>query len=324
SGYWWAQGSKPLGPSEFLTELHEHAQANGNPPQLWEPAPTGENPLLAEPVQRQWPADPLGARRAAVRAGADLVTAAGLGAPDLEAAEREAAEHGVDASWFTHARLLLAEREKLRGSGEIAVPVPQRLSVSQLVGLHRDPAELAAQLHRPMPRPPAPMARRGTAFHAWLERRFTADSLLDLDEMPGATDADAASDAELPALREAFERSEWGQRVPARVEVPFAMMLAGVELAGRMDAVFAPNSDTDRAIWDVIDWKTGAVPSGDAARAAAVQLAAYRLAWARLAQVPLHQVRAGFHYVRANRTHRPVDLLDADGLAALITALPAA
>ena len=55
-----------------------------------------------------------------------------------------------------------------------------------------------------------------------------------------------------------------------------------------------------------------------------MQLAAYRLAWAELAGVPLEQVRAAFHYVRVGSTVRPVDLLDADGLAALITALPVA
>ncbi|HEY0698652.1 MAG TPA: hypothetical protein VGD43_12680, partial [Micromonospora sp.] len=58
------------------------------------------------------------------------------------------------------------------------------------------------------------------------------------------------------------------------------------------------------------------------AEAAAVQLAAYRLAWAELAGVPVDQVRAAFHYVRDGVTVRPVDLLDADGLAALVAGLP--
>jgi DNA helicase II / ATP-dependent DNA helicase PcrA len=71
----------------------------------------------------------------------------------------------------------------------------------------------------------------------------------------------------------------------------------------------------------VVDWKTGNRPRGVAAAAAGVQLAAYRLAWARLRSIPLEQlpmIRAAFHYVRANETVAPVDLLDADGLAALI------
>ena len=53
-----------------------------------------------------------------------------------------------------------------------------------------------------------------------------------------------------------------------------------------------------------------------------MQLAAYRLAWAELAGVPVERVRAAFHYVRDGETVRPADLLDADGLAALITGVP--
>ena len=72
----------------------------------------------------------------------------------------------------------------------------------------------------------------------------------------------------------------------------------------------------------MVDWKTGAEPTGNAMRAAAVQLAAYRVAWAELAECPPDRVRAAFHYVRSGRTIAPVDLLDADGLVALVSALP--
>ena len=66
--------------------------------------------------------------------------------------------------------------------------------MSRLVELAADPAGLAARLRRPLPLPPNPHARRGTAFHAWLEQRFGAAQLLDLDELPGAADEGAASD----------------------------------------------------------------------------------------------------------------------------------
>ena len=56
--------------------------------------------------------------------------------------------------------------------------------------------------------------------------------------------------------------------------------------------------------------------------AVAVQLAAYRLAWSALADVPLDKVRAAFYYVRHDRTVRPADLLDEDGLKALIARIP--
>ncbi len=57
--------------------------------------------------------------------------------------------------------------------------------------------------------------------------------------------------------------------------------------------------------------------------ALSVQLAAYRLAWAALAGCPPDQVRAAFHFVRPGVTLRPADLLDADGLHALVAAVPA-
>ena len=55
-----------------------------------------------------------------------------------------------------------------------------------------------------------------------------------------------------------------------------------------------------------------------------MQLAAYRLAWAELAGVEVARVSAAFHWVATGGTERPADLLDAAGLAALITDLPRA
>jgi DNA helicase-2/ATP-dependent DNA helicase PcrA len=150
----------------------------------------------------------------------------------------------------------------------------------------------------------------------WLEKRFGSRALLDVDELPGAAD-DGADDADFLVLREAFERSEWVDRTPAEVEVPFEMVIAGTVIRGRMDAVFGSDADG----WLIVDWKTGAQPSGAAARAAAVQLAGYRLAWARLRHIPddqLHRVGAAFHYVRSGVTVAPADLLDAAGLQALV------
>jgi len=84
-------------------------------------------------------------------------------------------------------------------------------------------------------------------------------------------------------------------------------------------------SDSPDGGFDVVDWKTGRPPqSGDEQRAVAVQLAAYRLAWAGLAGVDVSEVRAAFYYVRQDVTVRPADLLDRDGLTALIEDVPVA
>jgi len=55
---------------------------------------------------------------------------------------------------------------------------------------------------------------------------------------------------------------------------------------------------------------------------AVIQLAVYRLAWAEIAKIPLDKVRAAFHYVGSEESIRPSDLLDQDGLLALIRSVP--
>ena len=219
---------------------------------------------------------------------------------------------GRIAEWRHDVDVLLAERARLAGGDTIEVALPRQLSVSQLVELQRDPDELARQLRRPLPRRPAPLARRGTAFHTWLEQRWQAQTLLDVDELPGAADEDA-DDADFAALRAAFEASEWANRTPAEIEVPFEMAVeTGSSAAGWT------RCSANRDGWTVVDWKTGATPRGADADAAAVQLAAYRLAWAALSGAPLDAIGAAFHYVRSGETVAPVDLLDADGLRRLI------
>ncbi|PPK63439.1 UvrD-helicase domain-containing protein [Actinokineospora auranticolor] len=312
SGHWWARtGGKPRGPSDFLTELADYPDLVDT----WveEPEEDAENPLAAVVKSAQFPADPLRGRRSDVATGAAMVRA------ELAAlrAGHEFDDDPDDADgWVRDTDVLLAERAAAGHREEITLP--DHLTVSQLVELAADPERLARKLRRPLPYPPNPVARRGTAFHAWLERRFGSRALLDLDELPGAADDEAAPDTDLEVLRVAFLRSDWAGRTPHEVEVPFSTEIDGVGVRGRMDAVFL---DPDGG-WTVVDWKTGRVPEADVLPALSVQLAAYRLAWASLSGVPLDQVRAAFHYVRHNTTLRPVDLLDADGLRALLRSVP--
>ncbi|GAA0507076.1 ATP-dependent DNA helicase [Paractinoplanes deccanensis] len=345
SAYWWGDGVKrPRGPSVFLDEIRTACDEGAGVVDVWtpEPAPGATNPADQQERRVEWPSDPLGRRRPAMAAAADLIRRM-IAQPDPSAAEAfaELAEHdpevlaraGLAAElvgipgdgdpdvdrWRREADLLLAEREeRARRDGPIEVALPAHLSVSQLVVLRRDPQALARSLRRPLPPRPMPHARRGTAFHSWLEQRFGTERLIDIDELPGAADDDAAADEELAALQAAFLESEWAGRTPVEVEVPFATTIAGVVVRGRMDAVFAESANR----YDVIDWKTGRRPEGADAEAAAVQLAAYRIAWASLAGVPVNRVRAGFHYVREQVTVRPVDLLSAEELAALVERIP--
>jgi DNA helicase II / ATP-dependent DNA helicase PcrA len=226
------------------------------------------------------------------------------------------------AAWERDTDLLLAERAQWRSAEAVTVALPRRLPVSSLVTMATDPGRLAQQVRRPMPRPPAPLAHRGTEFHRWLEQRFGPQRLIDPGDLFGAADsgAEPGSGEDLAALRERFEAGEWSGRWPCEVEVPFETLIGGRLIRGRIDAVFA---DAPGGGFDVVDWKTGRQPgSADEERAVAVQLAAYRLAWAALAGVPVEQVRAAFYHVADAVTVRPADLLDEAGLAALIEAIP--
>jgi DNA helicase II / ATP-dependent DNA helicase PcrA len=344
SGYWWGEGTAPLGPSVFLTEVRAACEAGAGAVRGWaeQPAEDEDNPLLAHLDEADWPTTSAGQYYEAVSSAARLVDAArepkgrpavvneerGSEAPERrattadsggpEASGMSRAEQELLAAWELDAGLLLAERDRQRrrGHGPLPVQLPASLSVSALVTLARDPDELARQVRRPMPRPPARQARRGTAFHRWLEERFGQQRLIGDDELftePGE------SDDGLIELRARFEAGEWGGRWPREVEVPFDMLLGDRQIRGRIDAVFADHDDG----FDVVDWKTGQPPRTEADReAVAVQLAAYRLAWAELAGVAPDKVRAAFYYVRHDLTVRPADLLDEAGLIALIDRVP--
>jgi DNA helicase-2/ATP-dependent DNA helicase PcrA len=112
--------------------------------------------------------------------------------------------------------------------------------------------------------------------------------------------------------------AHWATRQPYRVEIPFERSIDGTILRGRMDAVYKNGDGT----FDVVDWKTGSAKSGDELVNAAIQLAVYRLAFAEIEGISLEKVRAAFHYVSSEETVRPSDLLDYDGLLALINRVP--
>ncbi len=327
------------------------------------PPPDTPNPFTDNPPTATWPRDPLGKRRADIEHAAALVRAAladlreeqrraarGIQAEldlglDLRSGATAAAEPttvpfadlsddietvagesdsddpdpegwaaDVDALLAEHAAAAQATRE---------VELPGQLPATALVDLQADPAKLAARLRRPLPYPPSPYARRGTAFHAWLQRWFGASRLLGVDELPGASDT-GDTDADLVRLQEAFLASPWADRNPVEVEVSFETTLAGTVLRGRMDAVFREPDGR----WVVVDWKTGAEPKPAEEAAVAVQLAVYRVAWARLlaqrtgateAEM-LDRIGAAFHYVRTGRTIAPEHLPGPGELAGLIGA----
>jgi DNA helicase-2/ATP-dependent DNA helicase PcrA len=218
--------------------------------------------------------------------------------------------------WQRDAGLLLDETRRRR-QRVVDVAVPSRLTTSQIVALARDEDAFAAALARPMPMAPVAQATRGSRFHRWVEELHSVAPLLESDDLPGAEDADI-NDEELAELQRQFLADGWGDRRPVAVEAQFEMVVGGRLVRGRIDAVYRDGDDR----YDVIDYKTGAVPTGREFEAAALQLSIYRLAWADLAGVDPAAVIAGFLYVRTGLVKRPDRLLDRDELAAILNASP--
>jgi DNA helicase-2/ATP-dependent DNA helicase PcrA len=349
SAHHWAEtGSTPKGPSDFLLEL-KHASESADSPahgavdiDRWDDPPEVDavNPFtdtieqgaaLVRAALKELSAQPetvtAEARENSSAAGGDIEVIVG-GPSDMNAPPDGAGNEGMDPSddpdgWAADVDALLAEYEAAQAIAQV-VELPGQIAATALVELRADPAKLAARLRRPLPFPPNPLARRGTAFHAWVQRWFGADRLLGLDELPGAADngVDAGADAELTKMQDAFLNSPWAHRSPLEVEIPFETSIAGTVIRGRMDAVFAEPGGG----WIVVDWKTGAEPSAADEPVVAMQLAVYRLAWARLMaareggteQEMLERIGAAFHYVRSGRTIAPTELPGPDELAELI------
>ncbi|WP_347037494.1 PD-(D/E)XK nuclease family protein [Glutamicibacter halophytocola] len=159
------------------------------------------------------------------------------------------------------------------------------------------------------------LARRGTAFHAWIEEFYEKTSMLDLGDLVEPADSYLDEALDLESMKEAFLASEWAQLQPAYVEVPLETRVGPVAVRGRIDAVFQMDDGT----WLLLDWKTGRVPHGKDLKSKLVQLAVYRLGWSRLHSIALEDIKAAFYYVAAGVTIRAEHLSDEAELEQMIS-----
>ncbi len=309
SSHCWGQRSTPFGPSAYQALVREAVEGwQGTVAWLERPERGTANPLLGRDAGTPWPARGLG-REAGLRQAAAALVQSVPRAVDDEGLDMVEAARVQD--WDDELDRLLAEARAERG-GRLGVPLPSSLSATAMVRLREDPEGFVRDLARPMPRPPSPAARFGTRFHAWVEARFGQQGLLDPDDLPGRADTGIEDEAELAALVERFEAGPFAERVPLAVEAPFALVLSGQVVRGRIDAVYLDADGPDKQFL-VVDWKTNRTQSADP-----LQLAIYRLAWAELAGVPVDSVRAAFHYVRSGETVEPADLPGRSALEALL------
>ncbi len=278
------------------------------------PIPEGKNPLKENPITGNWP-DQLSRyekRALAIRESAKLVS-------DVQPfSDQQISELSKENEIISDLGSIINE---LKNKSDVTkVLLPARLSVSTLLYLKQEPEQLALRLRRPMPNHIDKFARRGTDFHLWLEDHFKHTSLISLDEVFNNGVGTQIEDAPMQELQKAWLASDWANQIPVGVEVGFETVIAGTVIRGRIDAVYEKTPGK----FEVVDWKTGKVKSGEDLSVAAVQLAMYRLAFAKLNKLDLANVSAAFHYVAQNETVRPADIMSETQLIEIISQIPVA
>lgn len=314
SSYLWGFRATPFGPSPYQETVRACMARWGEQPEPWCEKPPAKTPnpyadagqVAPWPVTARTQESELRVRAAAiVRAAIERRTQQ----PDSdEPEELDTVDASLVAQWDADLERLVAEAEAEHAAA-IEVPMPSSLSATSVARLRDDPDGFVAELVRPMPRRPSPAARFGTRFHAWVEARFGQQQVIDPDELPGRADAGIEDARDLEQLIANFEAGPFGERVPHAVEAPFALVVAGQVIRGRIDAVYAEPDGR----WLVVDWKTNRDQTADP-----LQLAIYRVAWSELAGVPVEQVDAAFCYVRSGDVVQPDALAGREELETLL------
>lgn len=276
----WAGTKKPRRPSRFLTEIAPVVGA-----EVPEDDP-GDDPYVGERRLLSWPLDALAGRRSLVESAADTVRQA-LEAPAVEP------EPGL--------ALLLAERDLASASSVPGAPV--RIPASRFKDFARDYDGAVAAIERPLPERPYRQTRVGTLFHAWVEHRsgLTGQGLGSDDalwEGEETVESSPADEADLAALKQKFERTEWAPLQPIEVETEINYTTVTLDdrahvIVCKIDAVFRRG---DRI--EIVDWKTGRAPRTPREREdALVQLRLYREAYHAKHGVPLDAIDVALAYI---------------------------
>ena len=309
---WGLTQTTPRKPSAFLEEAREVTDVRTH---VWvdQPDDKERNPWITEAASVQWPVVLDSPRDRARREVANDVRIAAdmAGSTSMDLLDIPVDTYPVNVQqWVRDARLLI-EEARIQHAPVREVPIPDSLSASAIVRLTHDRQGFARDLLRPMPRPPARAASRGTDFHAWVEARFGQRALINRDELLGASDDDfVVADDKLKELQDAFEAGPYADRQPYAIEAPIQIVLGGRVIVGRIDAVYQDDDGT----FDLIDWKTGTKPADRE------QLAVYRIAWAKMHGIDPDRVKVGFYYVLDQRLDRPdVSDLTAESIEQLLT-----
>lgn len=259
-------------------------------------------------------AGPVPATGAALAMGSEADAASVLWAepetevsPAMEAASAAgvgltAAQARMAAAWDADIEAIFSATARQPGA------TPAVLSVTSLEDYLANPRGYQDRINRPMPRPSTAGMTRGTRFHEWVAQYWGQQQLL--VELPGIDDDVVLADSELDALKSGFARTEFADRTPIAVEVPFSLSLGGQVVNGRIDAVFTTDDG-----YQVVDWKTGRAVDHDP-----LQLAVYVYAWSQLTSTSPDSIAAAYVNVRNGTTDWLADLPSIDSVLTKLTA----
>ena len=260
--YYKAGNSKPRALAAFLGELVENSIASLRK-EIPEPLET--NPLANRELVATWPFDPLGEKRDQLEHLAK----------QFESATPASIEDSVELS------VLLEEAIE---SDLVSYPeLPLRLSASRIVQLITNPADFYEQVLRPMPQLYSATAELGSHFHASLEQACLSGSELDFSLWT----------EEEKDLGTNFQNSRFASLTPYAIELPIEYALAGTIVVCKLDAVF----ETDTG-FQIVDWKSGSVPSDSDLANRAIQLAIYRIGLAKALSIPVERITASFYFAK--------------------------
>jgi DNA helicase-2/ATP-dependent DNA helicase PcrA len=159
------------------------------------------------------------------------------------------------------------------------------------VKLLTQPELFAAQLSRPLPSLYSKSAQLGTSFHANLEQALLSGSELDFSSW---------SEEEVK-LGKSFAGSRFAELTPHLVEQSIEFSVAGSVIVCKLDAVYQSGDE-----YQVVDWKSGKLPTEEEIPNKAIQLALYRIALSRHLAIPIERISASFFYAESGQEVKPV------------------
>ncbi len=100
---------------------------------------------------------------------------------------------------------------------------------------------------------------------------------------------------------------------PIFVEQAIEFSLDDLVVVCKLDAVFKSGD-----LYEIVDWKSGAVPDDGMLQSRKIQLALYRIALSKWMGVPIERIRASFFYAADGVEISPADLPSERALVEMI------